>query len=40
LVQIVDADNVNHIVVYMTGEMPFPEGYSGAGNYLIQLINF
>jgi hypothetical protein len=37
MIQIPDIDNVNHIVVFMTGEMPFPEGYAGAVyfNYMI-----
>nr|XP_022919465.1 protein OPI10 homolog [Onthophagus taurus] len=26
---IVDADNINHIVVFLTGVMPFPEGAAG-----------
>lgn len=25
-----DADNVNHVVVFMTGQLPFPEGMGGA----------
>jgi len=25
-----NADNVNHVVVFMTGASPFPEGYGGA----------
>jgi len=29
--EIPDADNVNHIVVFMTGAAPFPEGMGGAG---------
>ena len=27
-----DADNINHIVVFMTGQTPFPDGLGGAGN--------
>jgi hypothetical protein len=27
-----DIENIHHVVVYMTGEMPFPEGLAGAGN--------
>ncbi|XP_076338912.1 protein OPI10 homolog [Tachypleus tridentatus] len=30
LINIPDADNVNHIVVFMTGSQPFPEGLGGA----------
>lgn len=26
---IVDADNVNHVVIFMTGQIPFPEGSAG-----------
>lgn len=29
---ILDADNINHIVVFLTGLMPFPEGMAGQGN--------
>ncbi|GBO24574.1 Protein OPI10, partial [Araneus ventricosus] len=29
---IVDADNVNHLVVFLTGAQPFPDGY-GASVY-------
>ncbi|WAR02916.1 HIKES-like protein [Mya arenaria] len=25
-----DADNINHIVVFMTGQIPFPDGFGGA----------
>lgn len=25
-----DADNINHVVVFMTGVMPFPDGFGGA----------
>jgi len=32
-IQIPDVNHVNHLVVYMTGTMPFPEGY-GAAVYL------
>lgn len=26
-----DADNINHIVVFLTGIIPFPDGMGGAG---------
>lgn len=32
LFNIPDADNINHIVVFMTGQVPFPDGLGGAGN--------
>lgn len=31
LVEIPDADDINHIVVFMTGAMPFPGGMGAAG---------
>lgn len=31
LTTITDADNVNHIVVFLTGQMPLPDGYAGLG---------
>ena len=33
LFNIPEADNINHVVVFMTGQMPFPEGLGGAGRY-------
>lgn len=30
LFNIEDADNINHVVVFMTGQMPFPDGLGGA----------
>lgn len=30
-----DADNINHIAVFLTGTSPFPEGYGGAGLFPI-----
>ena len=35
LIQISDINSVNHVVVFMTGEMPFPEGFAGAGIFKI-----
>ena len=32
LFNIQDADNINHIAVFMTGQTPFPDGLGGAGN--------
>ena len=31
LTTIHDADNINHIVVFMTGTIPFPQGMGGLG---------
>ena len=33
LFNIPDADSINHIVVFMTGQVPFPDGLGGAGKY-------
>ncbi|XP_046560052.1 protein Hikeshi-like [Haliotis rubra] len=30
LFNITDADNINHVVLFMTGQTPFPEGFGGA----------
>ena len=35
VINIPDADSINHIVVFMTGQTPFPEALGGAGNLLI-----
>lgn len=31
--EIPDADDINHIVVFMTGTTPFPDGMGAAGTY-------
>lgn len=31
VINIAEADNVNHVVVFLTGTTPFPEGMAGAG---------
>ncbi|RMZ99237.1 OPI10 -like protein [Brachionus plicatilis] len=36
LIEVHDIENVNHIVVYMTGEMPFPDGYAGGVYFCYQ----
>ena len=28
-----NADNINHVVVFMTGQSPFPDGLGGGGKY-------
>ncbi|CAF4467102.1 unnamed protein product [Rotaria sp. Silwood2] len=33
VIPISDVDNVNHLVVFMTGQIPFPENYGGGGNW-------
>lgn len=35
LTTILDANNINHIVIFLTGALPLPEGMAGLGNYLI-----
>lgn len=31
LITVPDADNINHIVVFLIGTIPFPDGMGGAG---------
>jgi hypothetical protein len=31
LVTVQNADDINHVVVFMTGSQPFPEGMAGSG---------
>ena len=26
-----DADNINHLVIFLTGTQPFPDGFGGSG---------
>jgi hypothetical protein len=33
VIPISDVDHVNHLVVFMTGQIPFPENYGGGGKY-------
>jgi hypothetical protein len=34
LMQLEKAEEINHIVVFMTGEQPFPEGYAATVHFL------
>ena len=34
--EVPDADAINHIVVFMTGAEPFPDGFGGSGWFLFQ----
>lgn len=38
LCTIPDADSINHVVVFMTGQVPFPEGAGGAGEYRLNQL--
>ena len=31
VISILDIDHVNHLVVFMTGQMPFPDHFGGGG---------
>ena len=33
MINIPDIDHVNHLVVFMTGQGPFPENFGGGGTY-------
>ena len=33
LINIANADSINHIVIFMTGQTPFPDALGGAGEY-------
>ena len=35
LITIPDADNINHVVVFLTGAVAFPNGFGGLGNLII-----
>jgi len=36
VITIPDADNINHLVVFLTGTSPFPEGFGGSGWFKVQ----
>lgn len=38
LITIPNADNINHLVVFMTGLCPLPEGMAGAGRYFVLIF--
>ncbi|CAM4891015.1 unnamed protein product [Rotaria socialis] len=38
VIPISDIDHVNHLVVFMTGQIPFPENYGGGGKYYFTLV--
>lgn len=40
LITVNDADNINHIVVFLTGAVPFPEGMGGAGSRLDESVEY
>ena len=33
VIPVPDVDHVNHLVVFMTGQVPFPENFGGGGKY-------
>lgn len=34
MAEIPDADSINHVVVFLTGVQPFPNGTGGSGSFL------
>lgn len=32
VINIPEADSINHLVVFLTGAIPFPDGFGGSGN--------
>jgi hypothetical protein len=40
VITIPDADNINHLVVFLTGTSPFPEGFGGSGWFPLYKLNF
>lgn len=39
LITIPDADNINHVVVFLTGAVAFPEGFSGLGKPNVMFLD-
>ena len=39
VITIPDADNINHLVVFLTGTSPFPEGFGGSGWFPLHKLN-
>ena len=40
LITIPDADDINHVVVFLTGSIPFTDGMGGAGKIFLETWKF